>query len=368
MCVSLSPQAAASAHASTHVALADGGFLVAWFGGTAEGAADVAIWAARRAPLGAGQAVGGGSSPHPWSAPRVIAKVSDEAHWNPVLFFVGPVLHVHFKVGDDIGSWRTYASTSADEGATWSSPRELVPGDRGGRGCVKNKPLMMPPPPEVGGGGEGVLLCGASTEAQDTGWRAFVDVSTDGGRSFERTKDVHVVYHAHYPGAGVIQPALWRTPAREGAVHMLLRSDAGAVYRADSTDGGRTWGPARRTSLGNNNAGLDVAPVLGGSLLALAYNPGSKNWGARYPLRVSLSADDGQTWGQHVDLETAPGEFSYPAITPWPEGEAGGGAKGFTLTYTYNRRNVKFVSMSVKELIRRAKEQEARARVGGRRE
>lgn len=139
------------------------------------------------------------------------------------------------------------------------------------------------------------------------------------------------------------------------------------MYRSDSADGGRTWGPARRTALGSSNSGLDVAAMLGGKLLALAYNPGAtsdggaRDWGARYPLRVSLSADNGMTWSHHVDVETTPGEFSYPAITAWPEGEdgggGGGGSKGFTLTYTHNRKNIKFVSMGVEEFMRRAKEQ-----------
>jgi predicted neuraminidase len=162
-------------------------------------------------------------------------------------------------------------------------------------------------------------------------------------------------FHRHTSGA---------TASRRYKV--VLRSDAGAVYRADSADRGRSWGPALRTTLGNSNSGLDVAAMLGGKLLALAYNPATDNWGARYPLRVSLSADDGVTWSHHVDFETqAPGEYSYPAITPWPEqdggedGEVGGGrSKGFTLTYTYNRENVKFVSMGVEEFLRRAEDQQ----------
>jgi len=47
--------------------------------------------------------------------------------------------------------------------------------------------------------------------------------------------------------------------------------------------------------------------------------------------------------GRHVDLEAAPGEYSYPALTAWPAGE------GFTLTYTWNRRHVKLVSMGLEE-------------------
>jgi hypothetical protein len=212
--------------------------------------------------------------------------VSDEAHWNPVLFFLGGQLHLHLKVGDHIPTWRTYAATSADEGATWSRPAELVTGDQGGRGCVKNKPLILlgaggeernagVRAEEGDGGGDGrggrkggaggggggdddggqvegsfpVLLCGASTESESDGWRAFVDISTDGGATFQRTADLEVAGDGDGDGDGgppgcgaaVIQPSLWRSPTHANTVHMLLRSDAGAVYRADSSDSGRTW-------------------------------------------------------------------------------------------------------------------------------
>ena len=52
-----------------------------------------------------------------------------------------------------------------------------------------------------------------------------MDLSEDGGATFERTPSLACA-------AGVIQPALWEP--RPGAVAMLLRSDAGAVFRADS--------------------------------------------------------------------------------------------------------------------------------------
>ena len=42
----------AASHASTVVELKDGRLLAAWFGGTAEGAKDVAIWSARQTAEG----------------------------------------------------------------------------------------------------------------------------------------------------------------------------------------------------------------------------------------------------------------------------------------------------------------------------
>lgn len=74
-------------HASTLVGLDDGNFLVAWFGGDKESADNVAIWLSK-------------GKPGNWSAPRRVAKIRDDAHWNPVLFRDGKgKVYLFFKVG-----------------------------------------------------------------------------------------------------------------------------------------------------------------------------------------------------------------------------------------------------------------------------
>ena len=60
-------------HASTLIHLKNGQFLVAWFAGTKEKNDDVGIWLVK-------------GRPHQWSAPRQVAKIRHDAHWNPVLF------------------------------------------------------------------------------------------------------------------------------------------------------------------------------------------------------------------------------------------------------------------------------------------
>ena len=57
--------------------------------------------------------------------------------------------------------------TSEDMGYSWSKPRELVIGDIGGRGPVKNKIITLE---------NGTWLAPASIET-DTVWDAFVDIS-----------------------------------------------------------------------------------------------------------------------------------------------------------------------------------------------
>ena len=138
-------QSFAQCHASTVLHTRNGNFLVAWFGGTHEKHDDVGIWLSKGKP---GQ----------WSAPVEVAKIREDAHWNPVLFHGndGNII-LYFKVGKTIDRWETWYKVSADEGETWSEAKELVSGDKGGRGPVRNKPIIL---------SDGTWLAPASNETQ----------------------------------------------------------------------------------------------------------------------------------------------------------------------------------------------------------
>ncbi len=314
----------AQCHAPTLVARPDGGLLAAWFGGSHEGHSDVGIWSAESNARRPGRSGREASSCKPgtdWTGPRRLAKVSDEAHWNPVLFARSEdarELVLHFKVGGRIRDWTTWAQRSDDGGATWSAPEPLVPGDRGGRGAVRSKPIRL---------ASGAWLAGASIERWRR-WDAFIDRSANGLDGWEATGLIEIDRN-RFVGKGLIQPTLWESTP--GSVHALFRSTAGRVYRSDSRDDGRHWSIAYPTTLPNNNSGLDVVRLENG-LLALACNPVAGNWAARTPLSVLFSTDNGETWPERIDLETDPGEFSYPAIVETREGLAVG--------YTWNRRRI----------------------------
>src|SRR5690606_32728876 len=119
------------AHASTVLAV-DGDLLAAWFAGEHEGSPDTRIWLARR-PAGAAR----------WTAPEIVVE-GGEAHWNPVLA-LGPdgAVWLFAKRGPLISRWTTWVRRSVDGGRTWSPEYPLVPGDVGGRGPVKNPPLLL---------------------------------------------------------------------------------------------------------------------------------------------------------------------------------------------------------------------------------
>lgn len=310
-------KAFAQSHASTLIRLDDGEFLVASFGGTAERNDDVGIWMTR----------GEGNT---WSEPIEVAKIREDPHWNPVLFQAPDgLIYLYFKVGKTIPKWETWVMTSSDQGQTWTEPQELVEGDRGGRGPVRNKPIVL---------SNGDWLAGASHEEGQ--WDAFVDWSQDGGQSWNRTEYL-ILDREEVTGNGVIQPTLWESAP--GQVHMLLRSTAGAIYRSDSEDFGRNWSPAYRTDLPNPNSAIDLVQLEDGTL-ALLYNPDDENWGSRTTLTLAFSFDNGKTWPQQVVVgqsEKEDGELSYPAIINWGDQLA--------LTYTWERQNIVFREVSVPE-------------------
>ncbi|MFQ5795476.1 MAG: exo-alpha-sialidase, partial [Candidatus Bipolaricaulia bacterium] len=102
-----------------------------------------------------------------------------------------------------------------------------------------------------------------------------------------------------------------------------------------SADFGYTWTPAYPTDLPNPNSGIDLVK-LGDGTLVLVYNPVSSktiSQSKRTPLSVSVSSDNGRSWSAPVHLETAPGEYAYPAIIELANGE-------LLVCYTWRRERI----------------------------
>src|ERR1017187_6312457 len=131
-------------HASTIVALKNGELMAAWFGGTKEGAADVAIWGSRR--------VNG-----KWTAPVEVERESGFPSWNPVLFHTRDGrLWLYYKVGPSPSQWAAGRMYSDDEGKTWSKGERLPAGLLG---PIRAKPLALD---------DGTIVSGSSVEGE--GW------------------------------------------------------------------------------------------------------------------------------------------------------------------------------------------------------
>ncbi len=306
-------------HASTIVET-KAGLVAAWFGGTYEKHPDVGVWLSRH-------------DDGKWTAPVEVANgVQEDGKrlpcWNPVLFqpTKGPLL-LFYKVGPSPSRWWGMLITSEDYGRTWSKPKRLP--DRVW-GPIKNKPV------ELSGG---AILCGTSDEL--TGWQVFMQSTPDLGKTWTSVGPLN-----DGRKMAAIQPAILTHSDRR--LQILCRSKHGAVVESWSSDGGKTWGELKPTSLPNPNSGIDAVTLKARgkeapeTMYLVVYNHTKTG---RSPLNVAVSKD-GKAWQAALVLEDEPGEYSYPAVIEATDGKV-------HITYTWKRRKVKHVVVDPSKLMLR---------------
>lgn len=306
-----------SCHAST-IAETPQGLVAAWFGGTHERHPDVGIWVSRHLN-------------NTWTDPVEVTNgiVNDTlryACWNPVLYQVpdGDLL-LFYKVGPNVAGWKGFMMTSKDQGATWSTPKELP---EGFLGPVKNKPVLL---------SNGQLLCPSSSEHD--GWRVHFEMTPDHGKTWTKIGPIN-----DGKAYKVIQPSILLHG--NGKLQILCRSRNRALMQAWSDDNGLTWGPLTPTGLPNNNSGTDAVTLQDGRHL-LVYNhvlpPGNEAKGPRTPLHVSVSKD-GKKWYAALILEDSPiSQYSYPSVIQSKDGYV-------HIVYTWRRQRIKYVKIDPSQL------------------
>lgn len=297
-----------SCHASTLVEIKPGEIMAAWFGGSAEGKPDVAIWGSRR--------VNGR-----WTPPVELVREPEIATYNPVLFFSPDrTLWLSYKFGPSPMTWTGGMRSSRDNGKTWSAIEHLPAGLYG---PIKNKPLIL---------ADGTIVSGVSVESYQA-WTSWVERSTDNGKTWTKHGPIAV------PGQpnGIIQPAIVPLGSQ---LRMYVRATRpiGKICYADSSDGGKTWTSAKPTTLPNPNSGIDAVGLRDGRIV-LVYNHTEKG---RSPLNVAVSGD-GDRWNSFRALESEPGEFSYPAVIQGSDGNV-------HITYTWNRKKIRYVEIPLGEI------------------
>lgn len=307
-----------SCHASTIVELRNGDLLAAWFGGTAEGNPDVAIYASCRTRAG-------------WSAPFQLVREPNTPTWNPVLFHskVGR-LWLYYKLGAGPSTWRASRIFSTDEGATWSQPERLPDGILG---PIKDKPLVLD---------DGTIISGSSVETLQF-WNVWIERSTDNGITWNKFGPITVPPQSQISAPstpyGIIQPSIVQLDSRN---HLRLyarpTSNIGFICVADSSDGGVTWTQARLTNIPNPNSGIDAIKLRDGRII-LVYN---NTRTGRSPLNLAVSTD-GENFKMFITLESGAGEFSYPGIIQGMDG-------ALHITYTWNRTRIKYVRIPLSQI------------------
>ncbi|HUT31541.1 MAG TPA: exo-alpha-sialidase [Sedimentisphaerales bacterium] len=280
-------------HASTIAETHDGTLVVAWYGGSSEGADDVSIWVSTNNGSG-------------WTPRIEVDDGSNDATWNPVLFQpkTGPLL-LYFKYSGSPSSWRGAVRKSYDNGQTWSE-RILLPtcsdpylSSYGGRyiGPVKNKPLELP---------DGSLLCGSSTEHD--GWQVHIEIARgDYTNDFELVgplgplEGIQPTFLVHDDSYATIQ-AICRAPGSGSPTPTTWSYDGGQSWTSLSTIGFETSKGLDAVTINNLNS-------LHNRWHVLAYNPSG-----RYPLRIAVS-EDGVNWDAAIDsVDDAGDDMDYPAI------------------------------------------------------
>jgi predicted neuraminidase len=307
-------------HCAT-IAETPGGLVSAWFGGTKEGKPDVEIWLSRHVN-------------DKWTAPVSVANgiLNDsvrKACYNPVLYQVpGGDLLLFYKIGKNVGDWRGYMKVSKNNGVTWSD-RMIM--QEGFLGPSKNKPVML---------SNGMLIAPSSLEGSP-GWRVYFEISADKGKTWRKVGPINDPRTIN-----IIQPTILQYQGAK--LQMLARSKQRAIVEAWSSDGGESWSTPTKTSLPNNNSGIDAVTLKNGWHL-LVYNhvlpadslPNGK--GPRTPLNVAVTKD-GKTWYAALILEDSPiSQYSYPSVIQSSDGMV-------HIVYTWRREKIKYVKIDPSKL------------------
>ena len=321
-------------HVGSICELPNGRLTAVWYGGTREGAKDVAIFFAMKDP---GHAT-------PWCKPkRVVDRLSASRELyryikkvgNPVIFAVAGdhlwLVYVTIVAGGWSGS-SLNVKVSYDAGVTWNKSRRftLSPFFNISE-LVRNKPLPMsdggfalPIYHECLGNFPEILWL--HSDGEDAAI-AFRKSRMAGGRSF-------------------IQPSVVAYGPSLATSFYRCRTNERNVGVAVSHDAGESWSHPKTLNLPNPDSALD-AVLLSDHRILLAFNDSAQN---RENLRLAVSDDRGANWVRIATLESEQGkEFSYPYMIR-------GRDRLIHLVYTWQRTRIKHVAFNeawIKEQMKR---------------
>lgn len=266
-------------------ALPDGRVMAAWFSSPSEGAISQRIMQAFSSDGG-----------RTWSSPTVLQDFEGAADFDPALFVAEKETFLFFSAIHP--KLDIYFRRSSDSAKTWTEPVKV---DQPNHTTRSNGIHLS----------TGELLVPLHLRGTKNGG---VLKSRDGGATWTRHGAV-----ANPEGQGG-EPTIAET--KSGAIHMILRTKDGLLWRSISHDRGETWSAEEKTGLASTSCASHLLCARDGTLV-LTYNPGPDP--LRFPLLLRTSRDEGTTWSEPTLLADRPekvGGWSicYPTLAELADG------------------------------------------------
>ena len=312
-----------SVHSATAIETSDGRMRAFWYGGTREGASDVAIYMSTYSP-----------PTGKWSPERVlVSRGLVERQLQRYIRKLGnPVVGRDqrgriwlFFVSVSVGGWAgsaINAMASDDEGENWSPPRRLIASPFFNISTLVKGPLVQ-------------LTDGT------VALPAYHEFLGKFGELLRLDGEGRVVGKTRLSwGKSSLQPVIVPHSETEAVGFMRYAGDPPVrVLMIRTGDGGGHWTAPIKTGLPNPNSAVASVLLAGGPLL-LAYNNAEEN---RESLSLAVSTDFGDTWRVARTLESesqlprAPvAEYSYPWLMQDRSGDV-------HVLYTWGRSRIKHV-------------------------
>ncbi len=228
----------------------------------------------------------------------------------------------HWPYDQGYTTWHFFRMESTDSGHTWS---ERTPVDiHGGQGSIEmpihlqNGELLFPgalyhprPKPLVAPVQQ---LCEAASEAEALAMAAVAGSELGGKFSahlhaccafISRDQNaLHLAEHGDINNRplGLLEPVC--VQLRDGRIVMLMRAEwGGFLWRAESSDNGRTWTEAWQTEIPNPSSHTSLIR-LPDNRIALIHNPAGRKGtrGPRNPMSIWISDDELESWSVKQDV------------------------------------------------------------------